>query len=37
MRSNTTREKKLGVVESRFADIVWSNVPLSTTELVKIC
>lgn len=28
---------KLGVVESHFADIVWSNEPLSTGELVKIC
>ena len=30
-------EYKLGVVESRFADIVWSREPLTTTELVKIC
>lgn len=28
---------KLGVVESRFADIIWSLEPLSTSELVKIC
>ena len=27
----------LGVVESRFADIVWEHAPLSTAELVKIC
>lgn len=26
-----------GVVESRFADIVWKNEPLSTAELVKLC
>lgn len=25
---------KLGVVESRFADIIWSNEPLSSRELV---
>ena len=37
MKREITREKKLGVIESRFADIVWSNAPLGTTELVKIC
>lgn len=28
---------KLGVVESRFADIVWSHAPLTTGELVRLC
>lgn len=28
---------RLGVVEARFADIVWKNVPLSTRELIKLC
>lgn len=28
---------KLGVVESHFADIIWSHEPLPTSELVKIC
>ena len=28
---------KLGPVETRFADIVWSNEPLSTRDLVEIC
>lgn len=28
---------KLGVVESRFADIIWENEPLSTNELIKLC
>lgn len=27
----------LGLVESRFADIVWQNAPLSTKELVALC
>lgn len=27
----------LGVVESKFADIVWENAPLSTAELIKLC
>ncbi len=30
-------ETKLGIVEARFADIVWENEPLSTRELVEIC
>lgn len=30
-------EIKLGVVDARFADIVWSNAPLSTADLVKKC
>ncbi len=30
-------DMKLGVVESRFADIIWNNEPLPSGELVKIC
>lgn len=30
-------EIRLGMVEARFADIVWENAPLSTKDLVKIC
>ena len=30
-------EIRLGAVESRFADIIWENEPLSSGELVKIC
>ena len=30
-------ELKLGMVEARFADIVWQNAPLSTKELVALC
>ena len=26
----------LGVVESRFADIIWANAPLPSSELVKL-
>ena len=26
----------LGAIESRFADIIWSNEPLTTGELVKL-
>lgn len=30
-------EFKLGMVEARFADIVWANEPLTTKELVSLC
>ncbi len=30
-------EIKLGMVEARFADIVWDNAPLTTKELVTLC
>ena len=29
-------EYKLGVVESRFADIIWQNAPLSSSLLAKL-
>ena len=28
---------RLGVVESRFADIVWANAPMTTRELIDLC
>lgn len=28
---------KLGLVESRFADMVWQNEPITTKELVRLC
>ena len=30
-------ERALGLVESKFADIVWENAPITTKELVSIC
>ncbi len=30
-------EMKLGLIESRFADIIWEHEPLTTSELVKLC
>lgn len=30
-------EFRLGAVESRFADIIWENEPLSSRELVALC
>lgn len=28
---------KLGPVESRFADLVWSHAPITTSDLVRLC
>ena len=30
-------EIKLGMVEARFADLVWENAPIKTRELVSLC
>ncbi len=30
-------DMKLGMVESRFAEIVWKNEPIHSRELAKIC
>ena len=30
-------EIKLGLVESKFADIIWQNAPMTTKELVVAC
>ena len=30
-------ERKLGLVESKFADIIWANEPLHSRELVRLC
>jgi len=30
-------EMRFGAVESRFADVVWAHVPMTTGELVKLC
>lgn len=28
---------QLGVIEARFADIIWENEPVSSSELVRLC
>lgn len=28
---------RLGLVEGKFADLVWQNAPITTKELVKLC
>lgn len=30
-------DTKLGVVETRFAALIWDNEPISSGELVKLC
>ena len=30
-------EYKLGLVETKFAEIIWNNEPISSSELAKIC
>lgn len=30
-------EYNLGVIEGRFADIIWEHAPLSTAELIVLC
>ncbi len=31
------KDTRLGVVESKFADIIWEKQPITTSDLVKIC
>ena len=30
-------DTKLGVVETRFAEIIWKHEPLTTNQLIKLC
>ena len=30
-------DMKLGLVESKFADLIWTNAPLSSRALVELC
>ena len=30
-------DMRLGAVETRFADLIWENEPISSGELVKLC
>lgn len=31
------KEMRLGTIESRFADMIWEEEPLTTAELIKLC
>lgn len=30
-------ELKLGRIETRFAELIWANAPLSTCQLIQLC
>ena len=30
-------ERKLGLVEGKFADLIWQHAPMTTKELVALC
>ena len=30
-------DMKLGAIETRFAEIIWTNAPLTTNQLIKLC
>lgn len=30
-------EMKLGAIETRFAEIIWANEPVTTNQLTKLC
>ena len=36
-KEKTMQDFKMGVVERRFAEIIWANEPLSSGDLVKKC
>ena len=31
------QDRRLGVVETRFAELIWSHAPISSGELVHLC
>jgi len=31
------KDMKLGVIETRFAQIIWDNAPLTTNQLIRLC
>ena len=31
------KDMKLGAIETRFAEIIWENEPLTTNQLIKLC
>ena len=31
------KDIKLGVIETRFAEIIWANEPLTTNQLIRLC
>ena len=31
------KDMKMGVIETRFAEIIWANEPVTTNQLTKLC
>ena len=31
------KDIKLGTIETRFAEIIWANEPLTTNQLIRLC
>lgn len=31
------KDYQLGMVEAKFADIIWENEPITSSELIKLC
>lgn len=31
------KDYKLGMMETKFAELIWDNEPISSGELVKLC
>lgn len=36
-KNKPTLDLKLGVIESRFADLIWDHEPISSQDLVRLC
>ncbi len=37
MNGKESNEPRLGMVEKKFADLIWTHEPISSGELVKLC
>ena len=31
------KEMRMGIIESKFADLIWQHEPITTSELIKLC
>jgi predicted transcriptional regulator len=37
LKGDTVKDYKLGVMETKFAELIWDNAPVSSGDLVKLC
>ena len=37
MKTENMEKKTIGAIEAKFADLVWENAPMTTSELIKRC